>query len=84
MKFKPLKKKAQESRNDLFISYILCLMIVVALVGALYGFGIIGSVPDSGSLIEGSKITAAAVTDMPKEVNENNDTDNISSYSEDK
>ena len=81
---KSLKKKAQESRSDLFISYLLCLVVVVALVGALYGLGVIGDIPVRSSLTEDSKITAASVANIPEEAAENNITNNISFDLEDK
>ena len=63
-----LKKKAQESRNDLLVWYVVCIAVVVISVGALYGFGIIGATGSHGPLIE-SKITAAAVVEEPKDDN---------------
>ena len=61
-----MNKKAQQSRDDMFIWYISCVVIVFLIVGALYGFGVIGNYNIKGA--EGNEITAAAVA-VPSENN---------------
>ena len=77
---KKLKKKAQESRNDMLIWYITCFIAVIAITGMLYSLGFIGKTSYHSSIVESNKITAAAVA-VPEEPPEDlsillNNTDN--------
>ena len=80
MKFKSLKKKAQESRNDMLIWYVACFVIVIFIVGVLHGFGIIGDISGHGSFIGGGEgITAATILIPEEDFNASiNDTSNTS------
>ncbi len=62
-----LNRKAQESRNDLAILYAICFGVVLVSVGALYGFGIIGS-SDFGSVTDGGMTGAVVVEGVSGEV----------------
>ena len=55
-----MHKKAQESRNDLLVWYVICFALVFIAVGSLYSFGIIGNYKEHSS---SNKFTSAAVTD---------------------
>ncbi len=55
------QKKAQQSRNDLVVWYLASLIIVIVVVGSLYGFGVIGKGISHGALIDSNKVTAAAI-----------------------
>ena len=61
-------KKAQESRNDMFVWYVVCFALVFITIGSLYGFGVIGNYNGPGSLSENA-FTSAAVTntEIPEE-----------------
>ena len=74
---KSLFKKAQESRKDLLIWYVVCFVIVVAIVCCLCVSGIIGKTTKQDSLI-----SAPVVSDASEEepvVTINNTDENISS-----
>jgi len=75
-----MNTKAQESRNDLLILYLVCFVVVVSFVGGLYGFGMIGQTK-SNSL---SEVTGAAVAGPNQEIPEplTPDTETNSSVSE--
>ncbi|MBD3355189.1 hypothetical protein GF361_04355 [Candidatus Woesearchaeota archaeon] len=80
-----MNNKAQEARNDLVVWYVVCLVVVLVSVSALYGFGFLNGDVENGSLIEDNKVTGAAVA-VPVEknngLNNSNDISNNSSSSE--
>ena len=77
-----MRKKAQYSRKDMAVLYLICLALVFISVGTLYQIGILGDIKDS--LNGNSGITAAVVVeDKPQEDNPlvlqtDNQTDNSS------
>jgi hypothetical protein len=71
-----MNKRAQEGRNDLIMLYGICIVIVLASVGLLYGLGFIGGYESRSSLIENNEITAAAVAVPIEDTEQINETSN--------
>ncbi|MBW2965598.1 hypothetical protein KY342_00675 [Candidatus Woesearchaeota archaeon] len=75
-----MNKKAQHSRNDMVVMYVICLVLVVLTIGTLYEIGILGDIRSSLGESKGGIITTAAVVDVPEEVV--NDTPDVTFYPE--
>jgi len=63
-----INNKAQEARNDLLIWYVVCIVLVLVSVSALYGFGFITSgARRSSSLMDDNEITGAVTVQKQNE-----------------